>query len=335
MTAAPRFEDSPVPVIDLARFRAGGTVRAALAAEVDAACREIGFLVVTNHGVDSALIAEVDRIGRQFFALPEEVKRSCMSPPGTISRGYSAIGARALARTRGDTAAAGDLRETFTMGRPDADPADPHFASPEARMVFQPNLFPAALPAMQLVMEAYYAAMSDLAAELMRLFACALKLDESFFDPLIDRHITNCSLTNYPDQAEEPAPGQLRAGAHTDFGTLTILRAEDKPGGLEVCTAGGRWLPVPLLPDSYIINIGDLMARWTNDRWRSTLHRVANPPRDVSGSTQRLSIIFFHQPNLDADIRCLPSCEGDGARYAPTTSGAHLLEKMGQSRAAA
>jgi isopenicillin N synthase-like dioxygenase len=329
------FAHNPVPVIDLARFRAGEDERAALAREVDAACSEIGFLVVTGHGLDPRLIEQVDAIGRRLFDLPDETKRRCAGPVGSITRGYQSVGARALARTHGDLRARPDWRETFTMGRPTIDASDPYFGADIGRMLFQPNVFPVELPEMQPLMERYYAAMTGLATELMQLFALALGLDENWFAARIDRHITNLTITNYPDQPQPPEPGQLRAGAHTDFGTLTILRAEDRPGGLEVCTPGGDWVTVPVLPDSYIINIGDLMARWTNDRWRSTLHRVVNPPRDSTGSTRRQSIIFFHQPNHDAEIRCLPSCVGDGARYEPTTSGEHLVAKMGRSRATA
>jgi isopenicillin N synthase-like dioxygenase len=172
--------------------------------------------------------------------------------------------------------------------------------------------------------------MSDLATELMRLFALALGLDEHWFDDKIDKHITNLTLSNYPDQTVDPLPGQLRAGAHTDFGSLTILRTEDRPGGLEVLTSAGRWVAVPIVPGTFIVNIGDLMAQWTNDRWISTMHRVVNPPPKQTNSTRRQSIIFFHQPNYDADIECLPTCRAGSPRYATITSGEHLMTKIRQ-----
>jgi isopenicillin N synthase-like dioxygenase len=110
---------------------------------------------------------------------------------------------------------------------------------------------------------------------------------------------------------------------------MTIIKAEDKPGGLEVLDAEGNWRSVPVVPGTFIVNLGDLMAQWTNDRWVSTMHRVVNPPRDKAIGSRRQSLIFFHQPNYDAMIECLPGCLDNGrAKYAPITSGEHLLMKM-------
>jgi isopenicillin N synthase-like dioxygenase len=127
--------------------------------------------------------------------------------------------------------------------------------------------------------------MEQLAQALMRLFALGLDLDEYWFDDKIDKHMTNLTANWYPDQRVRAKPGQLRAGAHTDYGSLTILKTENKPGGLEVQTRQGNWAPVPIIPGTFIVDIGDLMAQWTNDRWISTMHRVANPPRDMTTGT--------------------------------------------------
>jgi isopenicillin N synthase-like dioxygenase len=164
--------------------------------------------------------------------------------------------------------------------------------------------------------------MGALADTVMRIFAVALGKPEGFFDDKIDHHISRLRVRNYPAQPTPPAPGQIRAGAHSDYGSLTLLATEDKPGGLQVCNAQGAWVDVPIVPGTFIVNIGDLMARWTNDTWVSTLHRVVNPPPDADGDTRRLSLVFFHNPNHDAEIASLvPDCP---ARYPPTTSGAHL-----------
>ena len=137
-------------------------------------------------------------------------------------------------------------------------------------------------------------------------------------------------MVHYPHVDREALPGQLRAGAHTDYGTLTILRQDDAPGGLEVLTVDGRWAPVPFARGTFVVNIGDLMARWTNDRWRSTLHRVVLPPPDVQGPTERFSLPFFHNANWDAPVECLPTClaPGDEPRYPPVRAGAHLMAKF-------
>jgi isopenicillin N synthase-like dioxygenase len=168
----------------------------------------------------------------------------------------------------------------------------------------------------------------------MRIFAAGLGMDQHYFDGKIDRHITNFSVLHYPEQAKEPLPGQLRAGAHTDYGSLTILKPDNAPGGLQVLNKDGQWIDVPTLPGTFVVNLGDLMAEWTNNRWVSTLHRVVNPPRDKALGSRRLSMAFFHQPNYDAAIECLPTC-CDAARpplYGRTTSGEHVWMKINKHR---
>ncbi|WP_244425425.1 2OG-Fe(II) oxygenase family protein [Pseudaminobacter salicylatoxidans] len=130
----------------------------------------------------------------------------------------------------------------------------------------------------------------------MRLFAVALKLPEDYFERFIDAPISALRALNYPEQTVPPKPGQLRAGAHTDYGSLTILLPQEGSKGLELITPGGNWTPVPPVPGAFVINIGDLMALWTNDRWVSTMHRVVNPSPEDGGMDRRQSLAFFHQP---------------------------------------
>jgi isopenicillin N synthase-like dioxygenase len=122
----------------------------------------------------------------------------------------------------------------------------------------------------------------------------------------------------------------LRSAPHTDFGSITLLLTEDKPGGLQVLDQNERWCDVQPLPGAYIVNLGDLMAQWTNDRWRSTVHRVVNPPHEPGLDSRRQSIVFFHQPNYDAVVECIPTCRDAAhpARYAPVRSGEHLHHKL-------
>jgi isopenicillin N synthase-like dioxygenase len=325
----PTFADTPVPVIDISPYFSGDPgAKTQVARQIDAACRSIGFLVIRGHGVPPELIARADRLTRAFFDLPLAAKMAYVSPSPEIYRGYSPMATSALAYTIGDDSSPADFRELYTINQYRIDRDDPYFASPTGRRLFPDNIYPTEIAGLRETWEAYYDAMASLATTLMRLFALALDLDEHWFDGKIDKHMTNLCLSNYPDQPEALARNQLRAGAHTDYGSLTILKAEDKPGGLEVRTADGRWAPAPIVPDAFIINIGDLMAQWTNDAWVSTMHRVVNPPRDKAVGSRRQSLIFFHQPNYDARIECLPSCFGDGAKYAPTTSGEHLWMKL-------
>ena len=154
--------------------------------------------------------------------------------------------------------------------------------------------------------------MGALAEDLMAMFALALALPEDFFAAMIDRPISRLRVRNYPAPEPPPLPGQLRAGAHSDYGSLTILRTEDKPGGLQVLNRAGDWVDVPFASDGLIVNIGELMARWTNEQWKATLHRVVNPPEASGSASRRLSLVFFHNPNYDAPVEALPGTLGRG-----------------------
>lgn len=316
---------SLVPVIDLAPAAAGR--KGAVAAAVAEACARVGFLVVTGHGVPAAVIDRGWAAARAFFDLPEAAKRSVVMPRPGYPYGYSPVAGESLARSLGDRRPP-DLKESFSIGPADLTP--PPESADAVAFAWAANLWPAEPSGFRDAMLAYYRALSDLAGRLMRLFALGLDLPETFFDSRIDRAISALRLLNYPDQPVPPEPGQLRAGAHTDYGSLTILLPQDAPGGLEVQGLDGTWHAVPTVPGGFVINLGDLMARWTNDRWRSTLHRVVNPPPDAAGSTRRQSIAFFHQPNWDAEISCLPTCLGPGElpKYAPVLSGPHLASKF-------
>jgi isopenicillin N synthase-like dioxygenase len=325
-----RSELGTVPVIDISGYFSGdAAAKRAIAAQIDAACRSIGFLVISGHGVPDALLQRADRAARSFFAKPLEEKRFYKTRDPAIYRGFYEIGTNAVAYSLDDHEAAPDYCERFSINKVVFDAADPYYASETGKQIFAPNIWPDGIEDFKASWAEYYGAMESLAQTLMRLFAIGLHLDENWFDDKIDKHMTNLTANWYPDQLVPSRPGQLRAGAHTDYGSLTILKTEDKPGGLEVQTRDGSWVRVPIIPGTFIVNIGDLMAQWTNDLWVSTMHRVVNPPRDMTTGTERLSLVFFHQPNYDALVECLPSCLANGAaKYAPVTSGEHLMMKM-------
>jgi len=316
---------SVVPVIDLAAFRDGdAATRRDVARQTDRTCREIGFLCVAGHAVPRAVSERVYALSRDFFRRGPAEKAQVAQPGPEVIRGFIAQGQAALATTLG-AASPPDLKESFSIG-PEAVPGEPYYTAPGSGTHFAANLWPAAPAGFRAAWMAYWREMERLSGEMMRLFACALDLPEDHFAPSIDRHISILSAMFYPDQTVPPVPGQLRAGAHTDFGTMTILKPDSAPGGLQVRTRAGAWAPVRAPKGTFVLNIGDMMARWTNDRWVSTLHRVVNPPPDAALGSERLSIGFFHQPNYDAEVACLPSCrDADlGAKYPPVLAGAHL-----------
>ena len=313
-----------VPVIDIAPFLRGGAAdKAAVAAQAGRACRDIGFLVIQGHGVSPALRQRMGEVSRAFFDLPLAEKMRVARPARDVARGYIGLDEESLARSRDPSAYGSDLNESLMIGPVDV-PGMAYANAPAAGRHFAPNLWPEAPAGLRETWTAYYRAQGALAATLMRIFALALALPETFFDARIDRHISRLRVRNYPEQRTPPAPGQIRAGAHSDYGSLTLLAAEDKPGGLQVCNAAGNWVDVPVVDDCFIVNIGDLLARWSNDTWVSTLHRVVNPPAGGGAETRRQSLVFFHNPNYDAVIESL--VPGMPAKYPPITSGEHLRQ---------
>ena len=326
------MNNSIVPFIDIAPFLHGGADdKARVAAEVDKACREIGFLVVSGHDVPDALIDAMHGMSDDYFALPHWEKMRHKIPADRL-RGYSPSEHHSLAYSM-DEETPEDLREAFNMGPFDHALDEYHFGEGGARY-FAPNIWPDRPGNMRQLCEEYFREMEKLAGTLMRIFALALGLDETFFEDKIDKHITNFCINHYPAQAEPPKEKQLRGGAHCDYGSLTIVHTDTDIGGLQVFRKDGTWETVPRIAGSFAINIGDLMAEWTNDQWVSTLHRVTNPPRDKA-HLSKTSLLFFHQPNYDAAVECLPNCHGadNPPKYAPTTSGEHIIAKFEKLRA--
>jgi len=312
------------PVFDLGAFeRADAAGRRRLGETVDQICRETGFLAITNHGVPQATIDGAWSKARAFFDLPYERKQKAAAPYAGYPYGYLGPKLEALARSKGvDTPP--DLKESFNGG-PAAVPAG--MSDPEAlAFCYAATIWPDEPTGFKPAWQAYYAALEDLAARIMRLFAVALNLPDDHFDRFIDAPISALRALNYPEQTVPPEPGQLRAGAHTDYGSLTILLPQPGSKGLQILLPSGEWAEVPPVDGAFVINIGDLMALWTNDRWVSTLHRVVNPSPEDGGMDRRQSFAFFHQPNWDAEIAVLP---GSGSpKYEQVRSGPYLMGKF-------
>ncbi|HEX5655563.1 MAG TPA: 2OG-Fe(II) oxygenase family protein [Polyangiales bacterium] len=293
-----------VPVIDL---HSADAARA-----VDEAGRSVGFMQVVNHGLQlKPLFQAIDTL----FALPIAEKLALRPPHAGINRGYAPMGSEALAYSLGVDAPLPDLFEAFNLG-PEQVPDDPWYRQND---FFAPNLWPA-VPSVRSAMDAYFLDAVQLALRLTDLFAVALALPDRFFRPFVDRSTLTLRCNYYGGAA--PKAGQLRMGAHTDYGIVTVLAADRVPG-LQILH-DGAWHDV--MPDegALLVNLGDLTALWTNDRWRSTLHRVL-----PGGSTRRSAALFF-DGNYDARIEPLPTCVSpeNPARYAPVLAGDHLLAKV-------
>ena len=326
---SPIVQDGFVPVIDISTAR-GGTLeqRTAIGRAIDRACRDSGFFVIVGHGVDAHLIQQMHNVTLDFFKEPEDWKQKWSTIPGDPTiRGLFARSSYVSAGEGVDTAP--DLCELFTvnqLGEPEI--AERAGLGDAFDIWSRPNVWPDRPIGFRDVWTLYYSALSNLALDLMGICALGLELDEGFFEPFFDYHISNMTANWYPPVATPPLENQYRKGPHSDWGTLTILY-QDATGGLQVLDKAAEWRDVPVIEGGFVVNIGDLMARWTNDAWVSTKHRVVPPAADKR-SIERVSVPFFHQPSWSSTIQCLPSCQGAGNQQdlEPTTSGAYLLAKI-------
>ena len=315
-----------VPVIDLSGALAGDAdAVAAAAAEVDAACRTIGFFAISGHGIAPGLTDAVVDTARGFFRLDRDEKDQVAPPSEFDFRGYLGMDTTSLAATLGEETPP-DLCESFNVSGFD-DPAVQARATVEGyEAIFRENLWPAEPAELRPAFEAYQSALEDLCRSMLPVFAAALDLPTTWFDDKITDH-TSLLLANwYPPVAGEVAPRQLRRGAHTDYGAFTVIAVEQIPG-LQI-SVDGQWHDVPLIPGAFVVNLGDLMARWTNDRWVSTLHRVVIPEGDDAG-VDRVSVPYFFQPAFGAVIETIPTTVDDEhpLHYEPVVAGEWITAK--------
>jgi isopenicillin N synthase-like dioxygenase len=318
-----------VPVIDLAPWLAGdASARTALARACDDACSTIGFMQIIGHGIEPGVSAAMRAETERFFAHTLAEKLRCTPGRPGLNRGYAAMGSEALAYSVGLVPTRPDLFEAFNIG-PDVVPDDPwHRAAPHD--FFAPNIWPSEPPALRAAVTQYFAEARRVALTLTDVFALALGLPERWFRTHVDRSTETLRIINYEQRPDDPsaADGQMRMGAHTDYGVVTVLLADPVPG-LQIHQTDGTWLDVTPLPGALLVNLGDLTAHWTNDRWRSTLHRVVPPPHSA-GRAKRRSAAFFLDGNYDAVIECLPTCQSAQrpAKYPAVVAGEHLIQKI-------
>ena len=295
-----------IPFLNWAQF-AGPDVDT-FVSELSAACRGPGFLLLSGHGVPERLIADVFAQADAFFSQPEAAKAALSID--RANRGWAGLGSENLDDSQPEQR---DSKEAFNVGL-DMAADDPRVLAGEPFRA--PNRWPV-LPGFQDTMLAYFDACQRLGTDLHQAFAADFGLANDHFAPHFRAPLATLRLLHYP-----PAQGQngeIGAGAHTDYGSVTLLMT-DGEAGLQVKPRGGDWMDVPHVPGAFTVNIGDCLMRWTNDHYASTPHRVLPPER------QRRSIAFFLDPDPDAPITALP---GTGApKYAPTTGADYLRSRL-------
>ena len=322
-----------VPVVDIAPYVAGGSTeaRARKAAEMDAACRTVGFVQILGHGVPAGITDGLAAAMDGLLERPLDVKSRYRTPP-EVNRGYSPPKSESLSLSLGVEAATrmNDFFEAFNVGAaaswfPGLDLPQPDYAE---------NTWPD-VPGFQDAVLAYFHEAARVARTLTTVFADALGLPAGFFDRFTGHSIDVLRMNNYalpPGQID--LDGDLTGmGEHTDYGIVTVLWA-DRVAGLQVLGSNDVWHDVMPDPGALLVNLGDLTARWTNERWLSTLHRV-KPPVVDGRIERRRSAAFFHDGDLDALIETIPTClaPGEAPTYPPITVGEHLTAKLAGSRA--
>ena len=298
-----------LPLIDISGLRSPRLEdRAAVGRLLGEACREIGFFYLIGHGFEDGALDAAFAQSRRFFDQAPEAKRAL-----SIKRSSNDVGYIDLEDEQLDPDSPADFKEAFNIG---LELAADHPAMVEGRMFRGPNFWPD-LPGWREVMLDYYDRCWSVGRLIHQGLCLDLGLDETFFEDKLDEPIGILRLLHYPPrQAAQDA--QLGAGAHCDYGNITLL-ATDGVAGLQVRHRDGRWIDAPTIPGALICNIGDCLMRWTGDIYVSTPHRVVRPTSD------RYSIAFFLDPNPEAPVETLP---GMAAKYPPTTGGQYLKEKL-------
>lgn len=317
-----------IPTIKLMEFLQGSAAeQQRIASDVDAICKRLGFLVIEQHGVPEALIDKAWNAVGEFFALPPEQKLASRSPYPGCPRGYFPFASEALAKSLGvDTPP--DIKESLGIGplrAPDREISDSDY-----EFHYGENIWPARPVQLREALTDYMLAMESLGNNVLRLFAAALSLPHDYFEAFHTDPMCALRCLHYPAPDKPLLAGQRGAGEHADYGSITILKSDPLVSGLEVRLPTGTWIAAPLVSDGFIVNIGDMMARWTNDRWVSTLHRVTSPGTPGGGTSSRQSVAYFYNTSFDAEIRCIPTCLADGEqpRYEPVNGGEYLMQRF-------
>ena len=304
-----------IPIVDLGPYRAGASgARAAAAGRISVALETIGFFGISNHGVPEDVVANAFAASRAFHALPVEDKQRL--PINSSHRGYMPMADQHRAEAEHP-----NLSDSFLVGS-ELAPDDPDVVA--GLPLHGPNQWPERIPGFRPAMEAYRDALTVLGLHLVELFEHALEVEPGFLRNCFKKPMTFIRALHYPPAPPDLRDGQFGAAPHSDFGFVTML-AQDDVGGLQVETRAGDWIDAPNIPGTFVVNIGDMLMRWTNDRFLSNRHRVIN-----ADGRDRYSMPFFFDPGFNTVVACIDSCQGpdNPPRYEPTTWGEFLTERF-------
>ncbi|WKN33468.1 2-oxoglutarate and iron-dependent oxygenase domain-containing protein [Porifericola rhodea] len=310
-----------IPSLDLEDFRSGNKdKRTKFVAELGNAFNNVGFVAIKNHGLSDELRNQLYDSIQKFFSLPEEIKKQYDKPELHGQRGYTSKGKE---HAKGRTT--GDLKEFFQIGQivEDNDPIKSRYPD---------NLWPSEVEGMEKYASQTYKTLESAGQQILKAVALYLELPEDYFDAKV--HYGNSILRAihyFPIENPDAIPSDaVRAAEHGDINLITLLMGASAEG-LEIKRRDGKWFPVTALPDQIVVNVGDMLARLTNDKLKSTIHRVVNPPKEKM-KTSRYSIPFFLHPRSEMDLTCLQTCvsEENPKKYTDMTAGEFLDERLAE-----
>ncbi len=310
-----------IPSLDLEDFRSGNKEkRTKFVSELGNAFNHVGFVAIRNHGLSDELRDKLYQAIQDFFALPEEIKKQYDSTAYHGQRGYTSKGKE---HAKGRNTA--DLKEFYQIGQivEDDDPV---------KTVYPDNIWPSELPAMEKYASEAFKTLEMAGQQILKAVALYLALPEDYFDAKVHNGNSILRAIHYfpIENPDAVPPDAVRAAEHGDINLITLLMGASAEG-LEIQRRDGKWFPVTALPEQIVVNVGDMLARLTNDKLKSTIHRVVNPPKEKM-KTSRYSIPFFLHPRSGMDLTCLDSCvsEAHPKSYTDMTAGEFLDERLAE-----
>jgi isopenicillin N synthase-like dioxygenase len=311
------IEVDKIPVIDVSKLRSGTPETAhAVALEIRQAAEEVGFFYILNHGIPEAVIKQAYYVAKEFFNLPKELKDSVKI--NTNHHGYLSVGEAKM-----EQAERMDLKESFVWG---LDLPDEHSSVTMENPFLGRNQWPDEMPEFKRSVYPFFEAGLQCGRDMMRAFALAMELPEDSFLKATNEPIARSSIIRYPPQPEDLGVEQFGVAPHTDYGCLTLLW-QDQVGGLEVQTREGEWVTAHPIENTLVVNVGDLLTRWTNEGFKSTPHRVVNRK-----GQERYSMVIAWDPNFDTVVDPSVVCKnGSQPLYPPVLCGDYVLSRFDSS----